>query len=118
MTPDQIGDLDQADAEKQLAEMRAMFLRLQDEIRQHMAATQDPNVSDFKAISTKLSELQTNQLTLLRAEEAFHDKFRKDAARDRDNYDDIRREVGRALCRLRDTIAAEGVSGGAYRSSD
>ena len=118
MTPEQLGDLDQADAQERLAEMRAMFVRVHDEIRQHMDAARDPSVSDFKAISSKLSELQTNHLTLLRAEEAFHDKFRTDAPKNTDNYDDIRRQVGRALSRLRDTIAAEGVSGGAVRSSD
>lgn len=58
-----------------------------------------------KSQTKKLEELQTLQVTLMKAEEAFNEKFRPDDGDDID-YDALRVEIGRALDRIREAERA------------
>ncbi len=49
----------------------------------------------------KLEELQTLQVNIMKAEEAFNDKFQPEAGEDFD-YDVLRDQIGRALDRIRE----------------
>lgn len=118
MTPEKQIELDKEDAERRTIELRKLFVEVQEGIRLQIDKLSELAPPELKKMQSKLNELQTIQLTLMRAEEAFHDTFRTDADKQKHNYDDIRRQVGRALCRLRDTLPAEGVSGGSCRSPD
>ncbi|KQI69647.1 hypothetical protein AN189_04430 [Loktanella sp. 3ANDIMAR09] len=65
-----------------------------------------------KLLVGKIGELSAAHLILLKAEEAFREKYAQDDANIPD-YDALRVEIGCALDRIRASLATEGVSGGA-----
>lgn len=72
-----------------------------------MAEAGPADFATGKKILAKLGELQTAHLMMLRAEEAFHDKFSPSASDEGVNHDDVRDEIGRRLDRIRDARDAE-----------
>ncbi|SEQ16745.1 hypothetical protein SAMN05428995_10392 [Loktanella sp. DSM 29012] len=65
-----------------------------------------------KLLIGKIGELSAAHLILLKAEEAFREKYAQDDATILD-YDTLRVEIGCALDRIRASLATEGVSDGA-----
>lgn len=76
------------------AEMRALMVRWLEEA----GPVADAN---NKQMMSKIGELQTAHLAVIRAEEAFHDKYGNGALADGLDYDAARDEIGGALDRLR-----------------
>lgn len=60
------------------------------------------DLAQGKKMLGKLSDMQTTHLMVLRAEEAFYEKFSDTTASDTVDYERIRAELGRALDRIRD----------------
>ena len=71
-----------------------------------------------KQMMTKISELQTAHLLVIRAEEVFHDKFGTADIADGVDYEAARRDIGRELDRLRAAFEAGYVSGSPDGSAD
>ncbi|MBB5722073.1 hypothetical protein FHS72_001697 [Loktanella ponticola] len=62
-----------------------------------------------KQMMNKINELQGAHMMVLRAEEAFHDKFDTDEIADGIDYDAARDDIGRELDRLRAAFTAGAV---------
>ena len=61
-----------------------------------------------KTSAKKLEELQSVQVTLMKAEEAFNEKYQPDDEADID-FDVLRDQIGRALDRIRELEGSMGV---------
>lgn len=94
-------DSDAIDALDRVNDIKAIFKNVRDLLRLQIAAFGPPDAQTPKPILTKLAELQSAHLTLIKAEEAFHDTFRSADAADAAEYDAIRDQIGRALDRIR-----------------
>ena len=113
-------DLDdvRAQVERRAGELQRLYVEMQELVRGQMDQQRAMGKAELKEVNIKLSEMQTLQLSLLRAEETLYDKLRFTSDAKRTDYTAIRREIGRSLNRLRQSLGSEGVSGGAVRSSD
>jgi len=84
------------------AEMRTMLVRWLHDAGPAAEASS-------KQMMTKISETQSVLASLIRAEEAFHDKFNTDDIADGIDYDAARDAIGRELDRLRAAFTAGAV---------
>ena len=75
-----------------------------------MAQLGTPDSRTPKTILTKLNELQSLHTTIIHAQEVFYEKFRKADPEAGINYDEIRRDLGGQLDRIRAAIKAKGIS--------
>lgn len=108
---------EEADAFERIARMRRIFKGLQDylevQVEEILPVTGDVPKSSAK----KLEELQSLQVALMKAEEAFNEKFRPDDEDDID-FDALRDQIGRAIDRIRDAENAGIVPKKPERSAD
>lgn len=84
------------------AEIDQLSLSIRDILKEMIAALQSNETTDMKPILSKLKELQSAHLQVLSAEDAYHAKLPSDPDEDAIDYDEIRREIGRRLDRLRE----------------
>ena len=87
-------------------------------VKEQMDHQRAMSKEELKEVKVKLHELQTLQLSLLRAEEALHDRLCSKSDQSKSDYDAIRRKIGRALDRIRGEDPTEGIFRSASRSSD
>jgi len=95
------------------AQARIDFIRDSYEGIQHYVKAQIEDILPITADTPKpqvkkLEELQTLQVTIMKAEEAFNEKFQPDNREDID-YDVLRDQIGRALDRIRVAERSVGV---------
>ncbi|WP_458790278.1 hypothetical protein [Yoonia sp. MH D7] len=84
-----------------------LFTSISRDLDETMAAYRAEQKISPKSIGSKISELQSVHTSLIKAEEAFHEKFsNKDAASGLD-YDVLRDEIGRQLDRIRAALGSE-----------
>ncbi|MCK0121652.1 hypothetical protein MWU61_13955 [Loktanella sp. F6476L] len=93
------------------SEMRILLARWLDEAGPAADAS-------TKQMMTKINELQSTHLMVLRAEEVFHEKYGSPDADTGIDYDDARDTIGRELDRLRASIGPKDVSGKPDAGSD
>jgi len=70
------------------------------------------DVAQGKPMIKKMDELSSVLLALIKAEKAFHDKFKLDAGESQADPDDVRVEIGRKLDRIRGARGAGDISKG------
>ncbi len=93
-----------------IAVIEDQFQAIADVLNVLMADIGKVNGQTPKAIVSKLMELQTVHLAVIKAQEAFHEKFKEADVKDGVDYDDIRREIGGQIDRIRATLEAKGIS--------
>lgn len=71
-----------------------------------------------KALLTKLGELQSAQLLLTKAEDAFAEKYGRDGDDAQIDYDELRDQIGRKLDRIRISGGASGLFEGPDTGAD
>ncbi|WP_242494075.1 hypothetical protein [Salipiger sp. IMCC34102] len=101
----------QAGRETALARQReilALFQTIKRTLAKQILAFEAGDGGTPKALVAKLGELSAAHLALLKAEDAFCEKFCEDDTRVPD-YEALRAQIGRKLDRIRDTRPAEGV---------
>lgn len=113
MATDEDLDETRARVERRAQELQRLYVDMQDLVREQMEKQRAMDKAELKEVNVKLSEMQSLQLSLLRAEETLYDKLRFKTESQRIDYDAIRREIGRALDRLRGADAATRDAGGA-----
>lgn len=86
---------------------------VQSQIDEILPATKETPKPQMK----KLEELQTLQVNIMKAEEAFNEKFMPEDGEDFD-YDVLRDQIGRALDRIREVERTIEVLKGTEQSSD
>ncbi len=91
-------------AAKRVAEIEVLFGSIKDILVATMERLDRPTPEMPPKMISKLSELQTAHLALIKAEEAFYEKIRKEGATDDTDFEGIRVEIGRQLDRIRDTL--------------
>jgi len=97
MTPEQRAE----EALERVNDIKNVFKSIRDLLKLQIEILGPPDKLTPKPILTKLAELQTAQITLVKAEEAFYDKIRKDTSGTDRDFDAIRDQIGRALDRIR-----------------
>lgn len=101
---------DALDPGKRIEEMKLLFRGVNSGLSAQIAALRGKlTVKDAAALKIKIAELESTHMSLVRAEEAFHEKTKHDVANSGPDYDAIREEIGRALDRIRDAECAGGV---------
>ncbi len=73
-------DVSRKRLQRYMAEIRKLFVEVQDYVRFQMEQQKSLSNPELKNVVSKLGELQTLQLSLLRAEETFNDKFQSNDA--------------------------------------
>lgn len=99
-------------ARERVAEIRDMFEGMKRTLKALMDSHEPPDKAMSKLMLQKISELQTAHLAVVRAEEAFHDKF-GDGDGDQDHGIDIevaRRDIASGLDRIRAAVGAKDLS--------
>jgi len=96
--------------EARAQELQKLYVDMQALVREQMDKQRAMDKAELKEVSLKLSEMQTLQLSLLRAEETLHDKLRFKTDEAKTDYETIRREIGRKLNRLRAELGGSRLS--------
>lgn len=91
-----------AEARARIDDIGTLFSEMKALLERWLAEAGPADLVTGKKMQTKLGEMQTAHLMMLRAEEAFYDKFSDDIRADTIDYDVIRDELGRTLDRIRD----------------
>lgn len=99
------------DAQARVAEITRLFVSIRGVLDHMIGTLGTPDGDTPKTVVTKLNELHTAHLRVLAAEEAFHDQKARPGGIDAIDFDSIRAEIGSQLDRLREGMAAEGLSG-------
>lgn len=98
------------EARARISEMTRLFEEIRLWLDRCIALEGPVTKMSAQKMLTKLGELQTAHLMVMRAEEVFHDKFKQDTAGPGIDYDAVRRDLGRALDRIRAANDADGLS--------
>jgi len=101
---------DEKAAAARVAEIKAQFRSIAVTLRQLVADLDTPEGRSSKTVVSKLMELQTSHLAVIKAEEAFHEKFKSVAPESGPDLEQTRIDIGRKLDRLRAAMAAEDIS--------
>ena len=101
---------DKSAAEKRVAEIVRLYERIRDMLDAALTQFGTPDSMTPKAVMSKLAELQSVHLTILKAEEAFHEKCKTTDGQPDIDFDAVRDDIGRQLDRLRCALEAEEVS--------
>lgn len=120
MTPDEDDDKTSREnaARSRLSEITDLFAEMRAITGKFLREAGSADSANTKQIMSKISELQSVHLMVIRAEEAFHEKFGQGDIADGIDYDAARDDIGRALDRLRTAVDAKFVSGRADRDPD
>ncbi|MEL6572286.1 MAG: hypothetical protein AAFQ64_11535 [Pseudomonadota bacterium] len=96
-----------AQARDRLKEIGALFADMRALMELWLADPGPADKTTANKMLTKMGELQTAHLMMLRTEEAFYDKFSDHTAATAIDYDAIRDDIGRRLDHIRSTRDAE-----------
>ena len=93
-------------ARQRITEITALFANMRALMTKWLDDAGPVSTASSKQILTKISELQSAHLLVMRAEEAFHDKFGNGEINTGIDYDAARIDIGRELDRLRIALAS------------
>ena len=98
------------DARNRIDTITELFGQIELLVRRWLDQEEPVTLASTKKVLGKMSELQSAHVLVLRAEEAFHEKFGTEEART-DSFDSeaARRDIGRKLDRIRAFLEAGGV---------
>ncbi len=100
-------------ADKRVAEIKLLFAEIRKQLAVQVTRLDVIMPTTPKTLITRLNELRSLQILLLKAEEAFHDKFGENKGKVEGttfDEDSIRDTIGRRLDRIRATSGAKQVS--------
>lgn len=97
-------------ASQRIAILEEQFRSVSDVLTTLTENIDQPDGHPPKALMTKLMELQSIHFAVIKAHEAFHEKY--DSNDTGINYDKIRDDIGRQLDRIRTVLEIKGISGG------
>ena len=97
---------DDTAAQKRVEDIAALFESIKDVLVVAVAEFGKPSATAPKAVISKLMELQSAHLAVLKAEEAFYDKIQSNGNADDIDFDAIRSDIGGQIDRIRATIDA------------
>lgn len=93
---------DDLDPKHRVKELKLLFRRVTSGLSQHIEALNGQlTKEDATELRAEIQKLEGVHLTLAKAEEAFHEKFKDNDADLGPDYDAIRDQIGRALDRIR-----------------
>jgi ribosomal protein L16 Arg81 hydroxylase len=96
--------------EKRLDDLRALYGALQETTQAHIDELTGGDLSAGKSAIKKLDEMQSLLVALMKAEEAFNEKFRPTQEKHRANIAALRDKIGGQLDRIRRARRASEVS--------
>lgn len=102
----------ESSARQRIAEITALFANMRALMTKWSDDAGPASNASSKQMLTKISELQSAHLLVMRAEEAFHDKFGNGEINAGIDYDAARDDIGRELDRLRVALEAGYLSEG------
>lgn len=105
-------------ARQRVAEISTLFAEMRSVMSRWLKDAGPAADASTKQMMTKISELQSAHLLVIRAEEAFHDKFGNGEIEDGIDYETARHDIGRELDRLRAALEAKYLSAGPDDRSD
>jgi hypothetical protein len=105
----------ESSARQRIAEITALFANMRALMTKW---SDDAGPASSKQMLTKISELQSAHLLVMRAEEAFYDKFGNGEINAGIDYDAARTDIGRELDRLRVALEAGYLSEGTDDGAD
>lgn len=105
-------------ARRRVAEISELFANMRAIMARWLKDAGPVADATSKQMMTKISELQSAHLLVIRAEEVFHEKFGQGDIADGVDYEAARRDIGRELDRLRAAFEAGYVSQGSDDGSD
>ena len=94
-------------ASERVAEVDRLMLSVRKTLEEMIAALQAGKTTDAKAILSKVKEFQAVHLQLIASEDSYHAKLGVDPDEDAIDYDELRREIGRRLDRIRESRSSE-----------
>ncbi len=97
-------------ARQRIAVLEDQFRSVSDVLTTLTATIDHPDSHPPKALMTKLMELQSIHFAVIKAHEAFHEKY--DPTDSGVDYDKIRDDIGRQLDRIRTVLETKGIFGG------
>ena len=101
-----------------ISAIKELFEAIKQSLRAQVRQFPDVDAQSPRAMITKLNELQSAQVLLLKAEEAYYEKYARDDIQIAIDHDALRDQIGRALDRIRDTTSAGGIFAGVRSASD
>lgn len=105
------------EAQKRINYLRRTYERLREYLETQIETILPITLESPKVQVKKLEDLQSLQVSLMKAEEAFNDTFQPELGEDVD-YDALRAQIGRALDRLRAAERSIGVPEEPEQSAD
>ena len=100
-TEDQTHTQKAADASARIAAIKEMFEAIKETLRVQVEQFPEIDGQSPKALIQKLNDLQSAQVLLLKAEEAYYEKFGEDDLKGAVDHDAVRDQIGRSLDRIR-----------------